>query len=471
MEHASRVGHRLLLDPAARTERVPQAGDEVGLLVLVVEFTEHRPDGGSGLIGVVEGNPGEEVVHDVSVNDAVEKVGANEAEVAVNGTEVAQGEVPGALGVVGNLGVRVVQVGDGNQPVVNPHVGNDPEKGHGLPVVLLGDKVKDVAHDAKAKVGDDDEVGLLGQEEHAPRVEVAAALREPALLVIVADAALVAGRDVEEKVRLPAEELVEEKLEGGDNGRVLGELLEGLERDALLGGNLLVGARDENEILLDVAGEAVVAGVRDLPREVRNTEERVGEPADDVVQAGVPGEGAVAALVGEDPQAGEDAALGASVEDPEGGAGGERLDMVDLQGTVDKGGDQGNVAGKVGKRDGELGLEAVGGNGALQVSQAGAVCRVPGGGLEADCLFGMCQRGRSLNKREAAGLAYLLRQLLRLEGDGLCDGHGGQVSESHFWERDLGVDSGRRPAQHFYKKKRRKRGAPSQGLGRVGTEQ
>ena len=56
----------------------------------------------------------EQVVDDVLVNDAVEEVAADEAKVAVDGGEGAL-DVGPALGVkVGDVGVVVVEVGDGD---------------------------------------------------------------------------------------------------------------------------------------------------------------------------------------------------------------------------------------------------------------------------------------------------------------------------------------------------------------------
>lgn len=60
------------------------------------------------------GNIREQVVDDVLVNDAVEEVAADEAKVAVDGGEGAL-DVGPALGVkVGDVGVVVVEVGDGD---------------------------------------------------------------------------------------------------------------------------------------------------------------------------------------------------------------------------------------------------------------------------------------------------------------------------------------------------------------------
>ena len=59
-------------------------------------------------------NVREEMVNNVLLNDAVEDVLANKAKVAVNGSESALDKGPALLGVVRDLLVVVVQVGDGN---------------------------------------------------------------------------------------------------------------------------------------------------------------------------------------------------------------------------------------------------------------------------------------------------------------------------------------------------------------------
>lgn len=54
------------------------------------------------------------MVQDVRLDDAVEDVAADEAELAVDGGGGAAGEVPGLAGVVGQGGVGVLEVGDGD---------------------------------------------------------------------------------------------------------------------------------------------------------------------------------------------------------------------------------------------------------------------------------------------------------------------------------------------------------------------
>lgn len=69
-------------------------------------------DGFGGQVGVVEGDGADVVVQDVGLDDAVEEVAADEAEVAVDGGGGAADVVPAAGLVVGEGGVGVLEVGD-----------------------------------------------------------------------------------------------------------------------------------------------------------------------------------------------------------------------------------------------------------------------------------------------------------------------------------------------------------------------
>lgn len=74
----------------------------------------HALDGVAGLVGVVKGDVADVVVQDVGLNDAVQDVAADEAEVAVNGGGGAAGEVPCFGLVVGESRVGVLEEGDGD---------------------------------------------------------------------------------------------------------------------------------------------------------------------------------------------------------------------------------------------------------------------------------------------------------------------------------------------------------------------
>lgn len=68
----------------------------------------------TGFVGIVEGDSADIVVKDVSLDDSMEDVAADKAEVTVNGRCGTAGEVPHFWLVVRETGVGVLKVGDGN---------------------------------------------------------------------------------------------------------------------------------------------------------------------------------------------------------------------------------------------------------------------------------------------------------------------------------------------------------------------
>lgn len=105
------------LNPLASAGRGPHGLEEaspasVGLGAVVV--AHDGLDGLAGLIGVVEGDVADIVVQNVGLDDAVEDVTADEAEVTVDGGGSAAGKVPHLGLVVGEGGVGVLQEGNGD---------------------------------------------------------------------------------------------------------------------------------------------------------------------------------------------------------------------------------------------------------------------------------------------------------------------------------------------------------------------
>jgi hypothetical protein len=84
----------------------------VGLSAVVV--AHDTLDGIAGFVGVVERDVADVVVQHVGLDDAVEDVAADEAEVAVDGGRSAAGEVPDFRLVVGESGVGVLEESDGD---------------------------------------------------------------------------------------------------------------------------------------------------------------------------------------------------------------------------------------------------------------------------------------------------------------------------------------------------------------------
>lgn len=105
------------LNPVADTGGGPHGLEEtspagVGLSAVVV--AHDALDGIAGLVGVVEGDVADIVVQHVGLDDTVEDVAADEAEVAVDGSGSAAGEVPHFRLVVRESGVGVLKECNGN---------------------------------------------------------------------------------------------------------------------------------------------------------------------------------------------------------------------------------------------------------------------------------------------------------------------------------------------------------------------
>ncbi len=103
------------LDPLAHPRALVQSLDKadgafrgVGAVVLAHDGL----DGLGGLVGVVEGDGADVVVQDVGLDDAVEEVAADEAELAVNRGSGTADKVPLVRRVMGKRRVGVLEVGN-----------------------------------------------------------------------------------------------------------------------------------------------------------------------------------------------------------------------------------------------------------------------------------------------------------------------------------------------------------------------
>lgn len=303
-----------------------------------------------------EDNLREKVVDNVVGDDVVEQVSANPAKVAVDGGKRALDVGPRLGLVVVHLGVVVVEVGDGHEPVVDPHVRHDVEESNRLPPVDGGAVVQSARGQGQAQVGESNEDSLVGPEYGRGGLEVAKT--EPTRSLALQ--AALAGRGVGQEVRLPSDQLVEEQLDCLDDGGVLEEIGVNVQVREALARSVGKSLGHEGHVLLHVAGEAVVAVVAELPAEVGDEERGVHGPAHDVVELGVDREGAVAALVAQDPDADTDEALDVAIGDPGGGAPERVLDLGDVgQSRPAQGEGHGIIADDIAHGAGDRGLEAV----------------------------------------------------------------------------------------------------------------
>lgn len=298
-----------LLDELAFLLVLPECSHEWSLAVSTVMLAHDLADGVGGLAGVVEWDGGDQVVKDMGANNVVEEMGVDEAEVTVNGGGGSTGKVPGLVVVMWEGSVGVLEEGDGNNPVVNPEVWDNVVEDHVPAANHLTTSNEETNHGKNTHNGlaNEWELLLLENVRILTPVEVGDLWVWESLVVFLAS-------QVGEKVSWPSEKLVLDAVPEGDHWSILGEM----SKFDSSGISLLTAVRldpglalvwDESGILLDVSGSLVVGRVGDLPGVEWDQEERVHDHSHDVVESDRLGESAVTALVGQNPDAGEDEAL------------------------------------------------------------------------------------------------------------------------------------------------------------------
>lgn len=258
--------------------------------------------------------------------------------------------------------------------MVDPEVGDKVPDGHVVEAKLLHHEVQTGGDQTNTDIAQDDELGITVLVQRAAGVEVVDTTAETVPLALAATLALVlvavVASDVGQEVVGPANELLQDQHEQGEGGGLLGEVSELVGHLAKAGGLLLPGSGDKDHVTLHVAGGLVVLSVRDLPAEVGDEQGRVEDPAGDVVDEAGVGEGAVAALVGNDPEAGGEETLEDGVEGPEtspGGSGGDVLGGHKVVPDGEGGAEEDHVAEDVAVAPDGGALEAVLGDGIVDV--------------------------------------------------------------------------------------------------------
>lgn len=197
---------------------------------------------------------------------------------------------------------------------------------------------------------------------HAAEIPIGLAL--PAtfgltLMVIVA-------RDVGGQIHEPSEQLLEDQADSSQNGGLLHQLAQLVHSLSHTRSKLFSGLGDKNHITAQVAGSLVMLAVGNLPREVRNQQERVAEPANGIIQDLVRRERLVTALVSQDPQTSTKQTLNNSVQRPQdnpGRHGGHSFRGHIVVEEVEDAGQGGQIAGHIVQAYGNGAVEAVSRNG------------------------------------------------------------------------------------------------------------
>eukprot|EP00754_Rhynchopus_humris_P028744 Rhum_TRINITY_DN15176_c9_g1::Rhum_TRINITY_DN15176_c9_g1_i1::g.142397::m.142397 len=251
-----------------------------------------------GVLGPVVRHLEGDVVHDVRGADVVVHVVDDGRVVAVHAARRAAHVREVTVGEVRDLVVRVVQPRVEHQPAVRHDVGAPEPEERRAEAVLVVDVRQDGQPRKAAEGARQDHVALVVVEHLAARLEVAERKLPVELLAVGRVPA--ATRRVLDQVQRPAQDKVLEDVPEDE-----GVLTQGLEESHVQLRAVLV-ARDVALTVEKVVREHVVLVVRVAPRPERHQQRRVRHETDDVVHP-VEGtrarEGAVSALVSDDPQA------------------------------------------------------------------------------------------------------------------------------------------------------------------------
>lgn len=253
--------------------------------------------------------------------------------------------------------------------MVDPKIGDKVPNKHVVEAVGLGQVEQGGNGDGNSHVTQDNELGILSLKQRAGGVEVVDTPEGAVLLALAAALPLalmeVMTSDVGHDVVGPADELLSDEMEEGDDGRFLANLRDFMHQPAQAGGLLLTGSRQEDHVPLHVTGRLVVFSVRNLPAEVGDEECRVENPANSVVENLGRAKGLMTALVSQHPHACGEHALQDGVQTPERGTNrglGDVLRCYVGVEQVKRGGEQGDISEDVTEASEGRPVEAVLGN-------------------------------------------------------------------------------------------------------------
>lgn len=197
---------------------------------------------------MVERNSRNKVVQNVGLNDIVENVLTNESKVSVNSGSSSSQEIPVRSVIVRHPGISVLQIGDVDQPVVNPEPRSHVHKHHGGVPPFLRSIIKSSQGGDNANITNDDVVEiLLVKQRRVGHVVVGDKSRS---------ARIPLARGVGDQVVDPPKQLLDDKSVDGVQRSILGSLEHSSQSSSFEPGLLL--SRHENHISSHVSSSLVV---------------------------------------------------------------------------------------------------------------------------------------------------------------------------------------------------------------------
>jgi len=221
---------------------------------------------------VVERNCADIVVQDVSLDDSVKQLSTNETKFSIDRGSRSSSVRPALASVVRKRRVGVLEIGDGNQPVVDPKIWKPVPDKHVEVTKLLAEGVEDSPDNGEAKIAEQDQLGVSCLVQRAVRVEVVDTA-EPTIALAFSSAlslvfVVVVTGDVDENVQGPSRKLLADQFQRRRDRGLLCQLVELVGKMTDFAGIYFSCLGNENHVPLHVTGSLVVLAVRDLPREI-----------------------------------------------------------------------------------------------------------------------------------------------------------------------------------------------------------
>lgn len=300
---------------------------------------------------MVERNSRAEVMKNMSLNDIMEEKLANETKVSVNSSHGTSSKSPVRRIVMRELGISVLQVGDVNQPVIDPQPGHTPHQSNGGEAVFLGEVVEGRKSGQDSNVRQDDVVVVLLVKNRRGRNKM---VHNP-----LGSARISLASDVGQQISVPTKKLLNKQVVEGHDGGVLSRMLETSQRHELL---TLSG--DKHHISSEMTSGLVVLGMGDLPGEIRDHKSRVENPTNNVIDRLVAGESTMATFVSKNPAASTNQTLKNTVNNPQSDSSRKGRNQVDIgNSTVTEKKDQKKISSNIGKRETKGSIVTALGNG------------------------------------------------------------------------------------------------------------
>lgn len=163
----------------------------------------------------------------------------------------------------------MLEIGDGNQPVVHPEIRDTIPHKKVHPAVLGAEQVQNSSGNGETNVTQENELRVFSLVQGARRVEVVDTGEEAVLLALAAALGLalvvVVSSNVAEQVHGPAKQLLAKRVNGSSQRSLLHQLVQVV--DGLLDTRsvIITGLGDKNHVTGKVASGLVVLAVGDLP--------------------------------------------------------------------------------------------------------------------------------------------------------------------------------------------------------------